>query len=74
MQRTKLTSYFGAACYYLLPYSGIKEQFRQPGEPDARNKFSVAEITVVQKQHQGTHRKTGGIRFPAAFCYFFRKK
>jgi len=41
---------------------------------DASNRLPVVEITVVQKQHQGTHRKTGGIRFPAAFGYFFRKK
>jgi len=30
-----------------------------------------AKVTVAQKLNQGTHRKTGGIRFPAAFLVTF---
>ena len=29
------------------------------------------EYTVAQRTHQGTDRKTGGIRFPAAFLVTF---
>jgi hypothetical protein len=43
-------------------------------EPEACNRLPVVETTVAQKLYQGTIRKTGGIRFPAAFGYFFRKK
>ena len=38
----------------------------QLDEPDTCNRLPVAEITVVQKQHQGTHRKTN--QFLVHFC------
>lgn len=31
----------------------------------ACSRLPAVEITVVPKLHQGTHRKTGSIRFPA---------
>ena len=55
-------------------YDIYKAGLRQHGESGACTRLPLVEVTVVQKQHQGTPRKTGGIRFPAAFGYFFRKK